>query len=426
MIRPWRRAAAVALTAAVVAAACGGDGDADRDAASPTAEAPPAPASDGQAATAPGGDVPELVIGVVLPETGSLGHLHPPMGAGLALAIEDIEAAGGNIRVLTGDTATDPDVAPEVVNRLLGEGAHVILGGAASGISQSFIQTLSDAQVPQCAPSNTSTSFSTQANADFYFRTAPSVVAEAPLLANLMATSGATQVAVINRSDDWGVSLADQVEKRLGDLGVATDRLAYAQDAPNYGDVVSGAVATGADTFLIISFIEGVQITRGLLEAGVPPTAIFAGAGLFNPTLPERVDSSAPERLDGFVVISPFGTEAFNQRIMAQHGGPEVIYGANTYDCLVVLALASLAAGSVDGPAIMAAVQGVTRGGTKCFNYGECADLLAAGADIDYDGVSGPIDLDSVGDITVGTYAVMEVTDGETAVIDIRQVEIDS
>ena len=414
------------MAAALLAAACGGDDDAGDVSATPAAETTPTQSSEDQPATAPRGDGPELVIGVVLPETGSLGYLYPPMGAGVELATEDVLAAGGSIRVLTGDTATDPDVAPEVVNRLLGEGAHVILGAAASGISQSFIQTLSDARVPQCGPSNTSASFSTQANADFYFRTAPSVVAEAPLLANLMATSGATQVAVIVRSDDYGASLADQVDKRLADLGVAVELLPYSQDAPNYGDVVSAAVATGADTFLLISFVEGVQIIRGLLEVGVPPSAIFGGAGLFNPTLSERVDSSAPERLDGFKVISPFGTDEFNQRIMGRHGRPEVAFGANTYDCLVVLALASAAAGSVDGPAIMAEVLEVTRGGTKCYDYGECAGLLAAGEDIDYDGVSGPIDLDSVGDITVGTYAVMEALDGEMVVIDIQQVEIDS
>lgn len=409
----------------LLAASCGGSDDAGGDRPT-TAEAPSPQTPAVRPATAPVGDGPELAIGVVLPETGSLGYLYPPMGAGVELATEDILAAGGKIKVLTGDTATDPDAAPVVVNRLLGEGAHVILGAAASGISQSFIQTLSDAQVPQCAPSNTSASFSAQDNADFYFRTAPSVVAEAPLLAHLMASSGATRVAVIVRSDDYGASLADQVERRLADLRVEADRLPYAQDAPNYGDVVSAAVATGADTFLLISFVEGVQIIRGLLEIGVPPSAIFGGAGLFNPTLPERVDSSAPERLDGFTVISPFGTDAFNQRIMAHHGGPEVAFGANTYDCLVVLTLASLAAGSADGPAIISEVQGVTRDGAKCYDFGECASLLAAGQDIDYDGVSGPLELDAVGDITVGTYAVMEVSDGETVVVDIQQVEIGS
>ncbi len=405
----------LAVALALVASACGGGSGDSGDTAATSAPTSGQPA-----------DNVELVVGVVLPETGALAYLYPAMGAGVDLALEDIQAARGNVKVLTGDTATDPDVAPETVSRLLGEGAHVILGAAASGVSQSFIQILSDAQVPQCGPSNTSASFSTQANADFYFRTSPSVVAEAPILANLMASAGATHVGVIVRADDYGASLAEQVEKRLADLGIAVDTLTYAPDAANHHDVVTAALATGSDTFLLISFVEGVQIIRGLLEEGVPTTAMFGGAGLFSPSLPELVDPAAPQSLDGFRVISPFGSEDFNQRLKAEHGRSEVAFGANAYDCLVVLALAAEAAGSVDGPDILAVVQEVTGNGVQCSNYLECSTLMAAGENIDYDGVSGPIDLDEVGDITVGTYAVMDVVGGETVLIDNRQVKIDT
>jgi branched-chain amino acid transport system substrate-binding protein len=48
----------------------------------------------------------------------------------------------------------------------------------------------------------------------------------------------------------------------------------------------------------------------------------------------------------------------------------------------------------------------ISGGGTKCYGWVECSDLLAAGEDIDFDGVSGPIEFDDNGEITMGTMGV--------------------
>ncbi len=48
----------------------------------------------------------------------------------------------------------------------------------------------------------------------------------------------------------------------------------------------------------------------------------------------------------------------------------------------------------------------VTRGGEVCTTYEECHALLAEGADIDYDGASGPLDFTDVGEPGIGTYDV--------------------
>ncbi|WP_419918136.1 ABC transporter substrate-binding protein [Candidatus Poriferisocius sp.] len=367
----------------------------------------------------------ELVIGRVLPETGSLAFLAPPMVVGARLAVEDIQAAGGNVRMITGDTATDLDVAPETVNRLLGEGAHVIVGAASSGVSQSFIQTLFDAQIPQCSPSNTSPSFSIQDNAGFYFRTVTPDDAQAPLLANHVAARGATNVAIVARADDYGNQLSKLTQAELADAGVDSRIISYDEDAPSYDGTIGEAVSMGANAIVLISFSEGIQILRGLLESGVPPTAIFASDGLYDLDLADKVDRSNPNVVDGLIAFSAdFDQldEDFSTRLL-QETDNKLTYGGQAYDCVVVLALASLAAGSTDGRAIMDEVQGVTRDGTKCFDYEECAGLIADGENIDYDGVSGPLDLDDVGDPTWGRYVVSQFQDGVLTPIDSQEVD---
>ena len=369
-----------------------------------------------------GGDA-ELVIGSVMPETGALAFLGPPMIKSIDLAVQDIQAAGGAVRLLTGDSGTDPDIAPETVNRLLGEGAHAIVGASASGVSQSFIQTLHDAQIPQCSPSNTSPSFSTQDNADFYFRTVPPDEAVAPILANIIAAEGATNVAITARADDYGNALASLLAESLSGLGVDHQVISYDEDAPSFDPTVSAVEDMGADAVVLVSFEEGTQIIRGLLEAGVPPGAMYGADGIYDENLATSVNPENPNVLDGLSVAAAGGSDEYSRRLSPLTGG-NVIYGGQSYDCVVVMALAALAAGANDGPAIIGQIQSVTGGGQKCFDYAQCAALIADGVDIDYDGVSGPLELDDVGDPGFGRYLIAEFIDGQLTVVDSRDADL--
>ena len=411
---------AIALVA-LIAAGCGNDDGGDvGQPMEPVQTAEPEQTAESMDPEA--GDF-ELVIGQVMPETGSLAFLNSPMIEGISLAVEDIMEAGGNVRLLTGDTATDPDVAPEAVNRLLGEGAQVIVGAAASGVSQSFIQTLYDTQIPQCSPSNTSPSFSTQDNAAFYFRTVPPDQAVAPILANIVAADGATNVAIPARADDWGNALSSLLAKSLTELGVASQIISYDEDATSYDATVAMIEDMGADAVVLVTFSEGAQIIRGMLEARIPPEVMYGTDGIYDRNLADTVDPSNPNVLDGFVALTAGGGDEFSERLIGRTGG-DVAYGGQAYDCVVVLALATLAAGSTDGPAIIGQVQSVTRGGQKCFSYAECAGLIAEGTDIDYDGVSGPLELDDVGDPTFGRYIIAEFIDGELTVTGSQDVDL--
>ncbi|MDE0700247.1 MAG: ABC transporter substrate-binding protein [Acidimicrobiaceae bacterium] len=414
-----RRMLAVCAALVMVAAACGGDDDGDTTSTTLAADTTEAPSEEPE----PGTDDFELVIGRVMPETGSAAFLNSPMIVSIDLALQDIRDAGGNVRMLTGDSATDPDVAPETVNRLLAEGAHVIVGAASSGVSQSFIQTLYDAQIPQCSPSNTSPSFSTQQNAAFYFRTVPPDQAAALILSNIVAADGATNVAIPARADDWGNALAELLADNFDELGVNYEIFSYDEDAASYDPTVSAIEAMGADAVVLITFSEGAQIIRGLLEAGIPPGAMYGSDGIYDLHLPTTVDPTNPNSLDGFVAVAAGGSDEFSTELSSMTDG-NVIYGGQSYDCVIVLALAALAAGSTDGPAIIEQVLSLTSGGEKCHSYAECAELIAQGVDIDYDGISGPLELDEVGDPRFGRYLIAEFIDGEFTVIDSQDADL--
>ncbi len=376
------------------------------------------------------GDEVTLKIGVVLPETGALGVYGIPMIGSVRLAIEDILAADGNVEVVYADSGTDPDVALEAVNRLIGEGSHVIVGAAASGVSQSIIQTLYDEKIPQCSPSNTSPNFTGQANAGYYFRTAPSDVAVAPVIADTVVSRGGTRVSIVARADDYGTALASLLESRLAELGADSETVAFDPLSVTFDAEISRIDSYAPDAVVLIVFDEGINLIRGLLEAGFDPSMLYAADGIYRPDLWEAVDETNPEVLDGmtlFVASAPSSAvyDEFNERLSATTEG-NLAFGAQSYDCTVILALTAKAAGSTDGDDIIATVSEVTGGGTECTTYAACAELIDDGEDMSYVGKVGALKLNAGGDPTVATYTVSrfegsELVEQSTQVFDLDE-----
>ncbi|CAN5798829.1 hypothetical protein BH24ACT3_BH24ACT3_06490 [soil metagenome] len=409
----WLRLLAVFMAFGLLAAACGDDDDDD--------------VADDVDDDAPAGD--GLVMGRVMPESGPLGFLGPPQIEGVNLAIEDINDAGGvlgeDVTLLEGDEGADAAAARENVTRLINEGAQVILGAAGSGSSQEFIGQLSDQEIPQCSASNTSTSFTDQENADFYFRTVPGDNAVAPIIANTVAEDGAANVAIVARADDYGQALAPLVQSELTNIGVtAEDPILYDPEAASFDTEVSQITGADPDAVVLIAFDEGGQIVQGLLEGGITPDQIYGADGVFGPAFKEQVDPDDPNVIDGMKVIGAAGGEEFNERLSEEVDEGNLIYGGQAYDCAIIMALAAEAAGSTDGQDIIDASSDVTRGGTKCETFEECKALLEEGEDIDYDGASGTIELDDVGDPTTARYAVGQFVDGAIEIIDSQDVDL--
>src|SRR5690606_8993580 len=95
------------------------------------------------------------------------------------------------------------------------------------------------------------------------------------------------------------------------------------------------------------------------------------------------------------------------------------IYGPETYDALILIALGAIKANTDDPDAIRAAMIEISRGpGTQCNSFAQCADLLRAGEDIDYEGASGPVNWSDKGDPVQSTIGVYLYNAENTYVLD--------
>ena len=85
-------------------------------------------------------------------------------------------------------------------------------------------------------------------------------------------------------------------------------------------------------------------------------------------------------------------------------------YAAETYDAVVVIALAVAEAGD-DGIAYAENINGITRGGEKCDSYETCLAIIDAGGDPDYDGISGPLEFGGNGEPLEASYGLLTFGD---------------
>ncbi len=400
--------------------------------ATPTPTEPPAtepPTTPSPTATAPPPTEapPERValhVGLLVPETGAVGPLAAPAIEAMKLAVDDINAAGGNVTTTIADTATNPATGREAAARLLGEGADVIVGPATSAVTQAVIQALFDERVPQCTPSAQSPAFSTQENAAYFFRTVPPAHAVAPIMARVVAEDGGTRVAIVGRADDYGTPISGLVAQLLTELGAEAEVVLYDPGSTTFDSQVAAVAAYGPDAIINIGFFfDGTSIVHGLIEAGFGPEIQYGGDALFHPFLWQLVDPNDPTVLDGMKFIGVAGSDEFNTRISDVTDG-NVNFAAQSYDCVVLMALAAELAGSTDGDAIMEAIAGLTHHGTECYSYEECLTLIDAGEDIDYVGVSGPINFTPNGDPTTGSYAVFQFQGGQITVLQAYEVDL--
>jgi ABC-type branched-subunit amino acid transport system substrate-binding protein len=453
MSKTLMRLLAIFLAFGLIAAACGDDDEeptaTEQDAEEPAEEEPaeeepaeeepaeeepaeePAeeePADEGdmtEAAYGPGEDCgvagDGLNLGTLLPATGQLAFLGPPMIEAVSMAVCDINAAGGvngaPIALTEGDSGTDPDIANTTVDRLIGsEGVDAIIGAAASGITGSVIDKITSAPVVQCSPSNTAAGLGTDGDDGFYFRTAPSDDLQAPALADVVLGDGFSNIAVVSRSDDYGVGFNEffvpAIEAGGGTVVYDTP---YDPNATSFDDVVTSVVGAGPDAVVLVAFEEGISIIQTMIEQGVGPDAIqiYITDGMATGELGAAIDEANPSIAAGIKGTQPSaapesGAADFPANFETYAPGVDAIFSAQAYDCAIIIALAAQAAGSNEPADIQAEMVGVTTGGEKCGSFAECSELLAGGADIDYDGASGLIEFLDVGEPSVGVYDVYD------------------
>lgn len=417
------RTAAVVGAAALALAACS-SGDSGSDASGTTAEGGETTevSTDCTPEQATAGATPvttPLKIGTLLPSTGSLAFLGPPMAAGAQLAVNEVNEAGGvldaPINLITGDSGdTTTDTANATVDRELAEGVSAIVGAASSAVSLQVVDKIASAGVVMFSPANTSDQFVCYPDKGMYFRTAPTDTLQAQALAQLIAEDGAQRVSIMALNDPYGTGLAGNTMDNLESAGIPADQLQeiiYDPNAQSFNAEIDQVQEFAPDAVVVIGFEETSRIINRMNEVGIGPTSgmpVYGTDGNMGNALGEAVPPGALAGMKGTTPLTELSGD-FESRLRAVDPSlVDVNYAGESYDAVVITALAAVQAKSTAGVDIAANINSVTEGGTKCTSFAECAPLAASGEDIDYDGVTGELTFSDAGEPSVASYGSLE------------------
>ena len=372
-----------------------------------------------------------LKIGGVIPLTGALSFLSPPEIAGAELAIQDINDAGGvlgkpvEFSVEDSSDGDHPEVAPASATKVLSEGVDVVFGAAASGVTRLIIDQVTSNKTVQISMSNTAPDLSEWNDGGYYFRTAPSDLLQGAIVGNQIVADGNENVGIIYQQTSYGEGLEAKAKAVIEAAGatVVSD-LPFPEAETNFDTIVDQTIAAGADSVLVISYDEIKKIVPALQKKKFDGSKIY----LVDGNLANFADQAWAPYLEGAKGTLPGGKidEAFKARAAAlykkNHGAEltEFAYLGESYDAIMLVALAAEQDGNDSGEAIANNLQSVSTGGTKVSTWADALKAIKAGEDVDYEGFSGPIEFDENGDPTGASIGIYQYgTDGTSALINV-------
>jgi ABC-type branched-subunit amino acid transport system substrate-binding protein len=395
---------------------------------------------DDEAAEEPAGETTalELRIGDLVPLTGDLSDFGPPGRKAADLAVEQIRAAADEVgadhtvEITHEDTQTQPQAAVSAARKAVGGGATCLAGAWASADTIPVARSVAiREEVLQISPASTSDEITGLEDDGLVNRTAPPDSFQGPALADAIEQDlGQAEGMTVNigaRNDAYGTGLADTFAEAWRDKGGEIGRrVIYDPEQPSYNSEAAQIVRGNPDAWVIIDFPETFsKVGPALVRTGQwDPAKSWVTDGLKSGSLPEDVGQRTTEGLRGTAPGVPDesgAATAFEELYTEAPGPSRQTFDAQNFDAVVLCYLSAVAAGSSEGAEMAAQIQAVSGPpGTKYTweQLPQAVDDLQNGADIDYQGASGAIDLDEEGNPTAGVYDIFRYEGGEVENID--------
>jgi branched-chain amino acid transport system substrate-binding protein len=343
----------------------------------------------------------DVLIGVAGPMTGTNTWFGEQMERGAALAVADLNAAGGvlgqRVRLITVDDFCDPEQAVAAAKKLVSDGVIFVAGHFCSHSSIPASAVYEAAGVLQISPSSTNPMLTELGRANV-FRVSHRDDTEGIMAGNYLADHWADQkIAILHDNTTFGKGIAEGTKKQLNNRGL-TEAIyqAYVPGRVDYGFEIDQLQAADIAVLYVggyhteIALMARAARDRGylvqLIAGGVLASEDFgliagpaAEGALFTDVAdPRRRPEAAP-------VVERFRASGFEPQL----------YTLYTYGAVQVWAQAAEKAASLELPAMIASLR-----------------------QNQFDTVLGPIAFDDKGDLTVqnpawyvwraGTYVPLE------------------
>jgi neutral amino acid transport system substrate-binding protein len=392
----------------------------------PTAKPTTAAALPAAATCADGTDPAKTFkLGTFLPLTGSLASLGPAAVSGAGEALSEINKDGGvngkPACVISTDSSdkTNPTIGNQSIQKLLSAKVSAILGAESSSVTENVLSTVTASDTVMFSPANTDDALT--GISKWYFRDAAPNSVEGNALGKQIIANGATKVGILVFNDSYGTNLRDTIEKAVeaGGGKVVYGATGAGQEFPDtettFSSEVSAVLATKPDAIVVDAFDQTNQILPALASAGWNMKNTYFVDGNLNDytTVPGIPDLTGAEGSVQGANPSAAFTKLLAGWYAKNENGAKITafsYGAESYDAVMIMALAADEAKSSLSTAIQPKILSVTgsTNGTVCKDYADCVALIKKGKTIHYEGPSGVGPLNAGHDPSTGFISIYQ------------------
>jgi len=312
-----------------------------------------------------------LKVGVLLPRSGVQAGIGQDCQRGVEIAagiLKDLKLP--DLAIMNGDTESNVEVSRARAERLISEGAQLLVGAFDSGQTTAIAQVAEQKGIPlviniAAAPPITEQGYK------FVFRnfpTAPMILGDA--FANQKeifdaAGSAPKSVVFMHVNDTFGTAMKNGIGAVMPKFNLSfniAETIAYDPAARDLSVEVAKAKATGADALLMVSRLnDAMLITRELVKQRWTPTAVLSmGPGWYE----DQYLKTLAKLADGPMSFVPWydPNKAMSKQLEAAlaKAHPGINLNTNhiyTFEALLIAADAYKRAGSADPKALADAIR---------------------------------------------------------------------
>jgi branched-chain amino acid transport system substrate-binding protein len=312
-----------------------------------------------------------LKVGILLPRSGFEAGIGQDCQRGVDIAPALLKSLGlPDLTILNGDTESNVDVARERAEKLIGEGAQLLVGAFDSGQTTAIAQVAEQKGIPlviniAAAPQITEQGYK------FVFRNFPTVaMILSDAFANqkeVFAAAGAApkNAVFMHVNDTYGTAMSKGISAVMPKFNLPykiAQEIAYDPAARDLSVEVAKAKAASPDILLVVSRLnDAMLITRELIKQRFTPNGIFSmGPGWYE----DQYFKTLGKMSDGPISFSPWYDPNKRLAKALETAFTKAYPGLNmntnqvfTFEALLVAADAYKRAGSADPKALADAIR---------------------------------------------------------------------
>jgi branched-chain amino acid transport system substrate-binding protein len=317
-----------------------------------------------------------LRIGVIGPFTGPSADFGIPMLNGLRLAVDEINAVGGflgrPLELYIKDDKGNPDEGLKQSQALVGEKVSAVIGFCNTGVAAKSLELFQTSKLPLIIPCATGSPLTAKfpAPESYIFRTSARDAIQAPFLIDDLIKRNWTKIAIFADTTGYGDAGLKDLEKALAAKNLqATKIVRFPLGVKDLKKELREAKDAGAN--VVLSYTVGPEnavIAQGRKEIGWKVTQV----GAWPLSFPFFIEGGK-EAAEGALMVQTFIAEPSNERRASFLTAYARKYktkritvpmaAAQAYDSAYILmySLFGVRDGNVNGPAVKAALENMSR-----------------------------------------------------------------